>query len=523
MILDRIIEYVSPQRALKREQDRARLQILKKMQISNSGYDESGASHRKNSMKDWLARSRSPQEDIDQNLYTLRQRSRSLYMSAPIATAALKTNRTSIVGAGLQVRPTIDSDALGMTYEEATEWNRRTQREFNLWAESKFCDATRVNNFYELQGIALFSALMNGDACCLVQYEKKNIAYMPYGLRLHLIESDRISTPNTQGGHYNLNARANNGNRIYNGVEIDKNGAVEAYYISNTYPNTSLIEKQEWKRVRAFNQSTGLQNVLMMFESERADQYRGVPYLAPVIESIKQLTRYSEAEIMAAVINGFFTVFITTEKNPSEMAFGGLVEEEETSGGNDLSLGPGMINMLEPGEDIKMADPSRPNGNFDSFTTSVVKYIGAALEVAPELLLKSFTNSYSAAKAALEETWRAFKMKRSWLVNDFCQPVYEIFLHEAIASGRIQAAGFFLDPMIRKAWCKADWNGPAKSSLDPLKEANAAEKRIQIGISTAEIETIEQTGGDFQENAKQLERESEAMGMIQKKRNGDYA
>ena len=58
---------------------------------------------------------------------------------------------------------------------------------------------------------------------------------------------------------------------------------------------------------------------LVIFESERAEQYRGVPYLAPVIESLKQLTRYSEAEIMAAVINGFFTVFITTEENTAEM------------------------------------------------------------------------------------------------------------------------------------------------------------------------------------------------------------
>lgn len=56
---------------------------------------------------------------------------------------------------------------------------------------------------------------------------------------------------------------------------------------------------------KAFGDKTGSPNVLMIYETERAEQYRGVPYLAPVIEALKQLTRYSEAEMMAAVINGF--------------------------------------------------------------------------------------------------------------------------------------------------------------------------------------------------------------------------
>jgi lambda family phage portal protein len=222
---------------------------------------------------------------------------------------------------------------------------------------------------------------------------------------------------------------------------------------------------------------------------------------------------------MAAVINGFFTVFITSTKNPAEINFGGLDETESSDeeGSSNYGLGPGMINILEPGEDIKMADPSRPTGNFDAFTSAYSKYIGAALEIPVELLLKSFMSSYSASKAALEEAWKAFSMKRSWLANDFCQPIYEIWLHEAVGSGRIKAPGFFLDPAIKRAYCRADWNGPAKGMLDPLKEINAAKGRVDLGISTREIETIEQSGGDFDSNVQQLIRESEAMKKINQK------
>ena len=85
------------------------------------------------------------------------------------------------------------------------------------------------------------------------------------------------------------------------------------------------------------------------------------------------------------------------------------------------------------------------------------------------------------------------------------------FLNEAIAKGRLKAPGFFLDPMIRAAYCGAQWNGPAQGMVDPVKEVSAAEKRIEIGISTRQRETTELLGGDFESNVAQLARENQIM------------
>lgn len=510
-IIDKFVEAVNPSAALRRQNDRIKLELIRS--FKNSGYDESGASRNKNSMRGWLASSKSPQEDIDRNIPILRQRSRSLYMSAPLAVSAIKTNRTNIVGEGLRLKSTIDAAFLRMTPEVAAEWQRNTEREFELWADSKFCDSTRVNNFYEIQQVACLSWLMNGDACALVEYERPTPAF-PYGLRVHLIEADRVSTPHTSGTAVNLYAtESTTGNRIFNGVEVTDAGRVVAYHICSTYPNSQLRAAKKWQRVKAFGDKTGTPNVLMIFEAERAEQYRGVPYLAPVIESLKQLTRYSEAEMMAAVINGFFTVFITSEGNTGEMGFTGVLDDEDRVSDDDLNyeLGPGMVNVLKPGEKIDIADAKRPSSNFDAFTTALAKYVGAALEIPVELLIKSFNSSYSASRAALLEAWKAFRMKRKWLAADFCQPLYEIFLTEAIANGRIKAPGFFLDPAIKKAYCRAQWNGPAPGMLDPVKEATAAEKRIAIGVSTRQRESIEMTGTDFDANVAQLARENQLM------------
>lgn len=510
-IFDRVVEAVSPAAALRRETARWKLQSIRAFQ--NSGYDESGAARNKNSMRGWRASSKTPQEDIDKNIPVLRQRSRSLYMSAPLAVSAIKTNRTNIVGEGLRLKSTIDADFLRMTPDQAADWQRRAEREFELWAQSKFCDSTRVNNFYEIQQVACMSWLMNGDACVLLEYEKPTRT-LPYGLRIHLIESDRVSTPNSTGNNVYLYAtNPDNGNRIFNGVEVDGNNRVVAYHICSTYPNSNLYSKKEWKRVKAFGEHTNVPNVLMIYETERAEQYRGVPYLAPVIESLKQLTRYSEAEQMAAVINGFFTVFIKSTRGTSEIGFTGVTDEDDriADGDRNYELGPGLVNVLNPDEEIDIADAKRPSSNFDAFVTSLAKYVGAALEIPVEILTKQFSSNYSASRAALLEAWKAFRMKRAWLAADFCQPVYEIFLTEAIANNRLKAPGFFLDPLIRKAYCGAQWNGPAQGQIDPVKEVNAAEKRISIGISTRQRETIEMMGGDFDSNVTQLARENQMM------------
>ncbi|BBF41995.1 phage portal protein [Lachnospiraceae bacterium KM106-2] len=515
-VIDSIYEYVNPNKALSREVARLRLGMAKN--ISNSGYDESGASKRKHSMRGWKADSRSPQKDIDINLNTLRKRSRSLYMSAPLATSAIKTNRTNVVGSGLILKPVIDYNYLGMSHEEADELKKSIIREWKIWAESKFCDNNRQNDFYELQQIALISWLMNGDGLGLLRYSSEKRSYMPYQLRIKLIENDKLTSPKQATEDYvDMNLKAENGNRIINGIEIDEHGQVIAYWISNNYlSDYDSMTKNDWTRIEAYGEKTGNPNVIHVFDAERCEQYRGVPFLAPVIETIKQLTRYTDAEIMAAVINGMFTVFVKTVDGGDNIDFEGVSDEEEETDNsqeddNNLQLGNGLINYLKPGESIEVADSKRPNSNFDGFVSSLTKYIGAALEIPPELLLKSFTASYSASRGALLEAWKGFRMRRVWFANDFCKPIYEVWFSEAVSKGRIKAPGFFDDPLVKKAYCGSEWVGPAPGQLDPVKEVNAAVTRMNNGLSTHETEAAEINGTNFDNNVEQLKIENQKL------------
>ena len=497
------------------------------------GYSHAGASHTKKALKGFTVSSGSAAEDINANNYTLRQRSRILYMSAPIAAAALKRQRTNIIGPGLRLKSTIDREILGMTQEQAEAWQKRVQAEFNLWAQRKqACDATGVNNFYGMQQLVALSWPMSGDVFALIKRVEPT-KLLPYSLRLHVLEADRVRTPTDAKGAGGsvVNAlssgmttgKTESGNYIYDGVEVDKNGAIVAYHIANTYPYQFDGAETKFARVLAYGKDTGLPNVLHIMDSERPEQYRGVPYLAQVIEPLLQMRRYTEAEITAAVVQSFFTAFITTEKTgdsaiPNEVGGDGVPEASKDP--NEYEMGAGTLNFLEPGEDVKFGAPTHPNTGFDKFMRAMAELVGAALEMPADLVLMAFGSSYSASRAALLEAWKGFRMRREWLADDFCRPVYEIWLTEAVARGRISAPGFLTDPIIRQAYLGSEWIGPSQGQLDPVKEVNAAVTAIKHGLSTGEAEAMKLNGSDFRSNVDRLAVENE---QLKKAGGGEFA
>ena len=495
--------------------DRYRAPTGRVIRVVNKGYGDAGASWKKKSLKGFTAESGSPSEDIDQHNSTLRQRARMLYMAAPIATSAIRTNRTNVIGCGLKLKSRINRQILGLTQEQADAWEKKAEAEFELWASRKqACDATGVNDFYALQQLTLMSWLMSGDAFVIIKRYPETPLY-PYSLRLHVIEADRVSTPTNllQPVYNTTEGKAENGNRIFDGVEIDENGAIVAYYISNRYPN-SIINPADikWTRVEAYGKLTGLPNILQIMDSERPEQYRGVSYLAQVIEPLLQMRRYTESELMAALVESFFTAFIKTESTPNDMPFNEVAPQDQVSRDpNEYEMGPGVINVMNPGEDVTFADPKRPSNGFDAFMRALCEQVGAALEIPADLLLKAFDASYSASRAALLEAWKAFKMRREWFTSDFCRPIYEIWMSEAVAKGRISAPGFFTDPIIRAAWLGSEWIGPSQGQLDPVKEITAEILAIGEGITTREQATIKLNGGHWDSNIEELARENQRL------------
>lgn len=485
-IIDRVVGYFSPVKGVQRHKARVA------MALSGS---YKGAARNRKATQTWGTGGGDADADILMDLPTLRERSRDLVRNNPLATGAINTKVGNVVGTGLRLQSQVNAGFLGLSEDEAGEWQRTVEREFCLWAESKDCDITRTLNFFGLQELAFRSTLENGDVFALLPYKDRpgNI----YSSAIQLVEADRVTNEGWAADNKDVSG----------GVERDEYGAPMRYHIMQDHPGAFHSAASEWDKVDAFGSKTGRRNVLHLYRKLRVGQTRGVPDLSPVIEALKQLGDYTEAELTAAVVSGMFAVFVHTEGDFSMEEIISYKNEFGQSDDGEIKLGAGSVIDLGPNEKVDSANPGRPNQAFDPFVQAILRQVGAALEIPYELLIMQFNSSYSASKAAFETAWTFFRHRRKWLSDSFCGPIYEAWMYEAVALGRIKAPGFMRDQAIRQAYLRAQWIGPSKMVLDISKEVKGRAQMEDRGYVTAAQNTAELTGGDWETNQRQRTKE----------------
>lgn len=490
-ILDRAIAYVSPTRGARRLFARAQFQALE---------NYNGASKKKRSLSEWNPGTGSANADVP-DLTVLRERSHDLIRNVPIATGAVATITQRVIGTGLAFQPAPDFETLGISEDQAGEWAETVRARLERWAESTEADASRATNFYGVQGVAYRASKVGGDCFALLPMIED--ARRLYQLAVLLIEAERVVNPPNQ----------RDVERFAGGIESDSFGAPVAVHIAQVHPGAlgTIGRNVKTDRVPVFGADSGRRNVLHVIDTLRPGQSRGVPYLAPIMETIKQLGRYTEAEIDAAVMSAFFAVFVKTAGgtglSPMDSAMSPSVGSNNGGKPWDGRLGSGLVVNLEAGEEIQSAIANRPNPAFDDFVMSVFRQIAIGLSMPVEVLIKSFQSSFSASKAALLDLYIYVTTERARFAVQFCQPIAEALITEDVARGRIAAPGFLFDPQIRAAWCRGYWVGDGPGHLDPIKEAEAALIRVNGGLSTLERESMAIDGSNWRDNLRQRGRE----------------
>lgn len=486
-LLDRLVGYINPGAGLARVRDRTMLSLV----TGQGGYH--GGKRDRRATKNWRPGGGSANADLIPELGDLRARSRDLARNVPIATGSIATKKTHVIGDGLLVQAQCDRQVLGISEAQAQAFNRSAEREFAL--ACKTADYTKVQHFNDMQALIFGGALESGDIFVVRRWRLD--PGDTYGTKLQVVEGDRVCNPFFGADTETLVA----------GIEHLSSGVPVAVHIADRHPGDIRMKVLSWRRV-PMRYNDGSPIVLHVFNRLRPDQARGIPYLAPVIEALKSLGDYTEAEVRAAVVSAMFTVFV---KNAPD-AESGPLPSEDSGGGKpeEMKLGPGAILDLAEGEDVVVANPGRPNPQFGQFTMDFLRQIGVGLELPFELLVKHFTASYTAGRAALELAWHAFRRDRNWFARRTCQPFYEWIIEEAILLGRLSAPGFFDDPLIREAWLRSQWTGPVRISIDPKKEAEADKLDVDNGFKTNQQVMTERTGGDFEQKIEQLGREQKA-------------
>ena len=444
----------------------------------------------------WRPMATDADSEQEWDLADMRVFSSDLVRTAPVAAGAIQTRASHIIGTGLSLQSRIDEAELGIDEDAAKEWQSKTERRFKMWAESEYATVEGECNFYEAQDLALRAHDVRGDAFVLLTQKQRE--GWPFQLALQVIEADRVCNPNGLP----------NGGPLVDGIERAADGEPLKIFLANHHPGKMVPSKSlKWAKI-PFRTKTR-RNVLHLKHMQRPGQTRGYPMLAPIIATIKQLTRYSDAEVDAAVNSAAQAVFATMSYDAFDEVFKDDEKAEylKRASAWDGNLDAGRIINLLPGEDVTSPTPGRPNPNYEPFFGAMLNLVSMGLGMPKEVLSKAFHASYSASRAALMDAWRTWQIERAWLTRRLCQPIYEEWLADSVALGIIEAPGFFSDPFIRRAWSGTNWSGDGPGALDPMKEAQAAGERVKIGLTSLAEETVAYNGGDWEATHKQRARE----------------
>ncbi len=441
----------------------------------------------------WIPGGGSADSDLHPDLPRLRERSRDLIRNDGIASGAIDTVITNIIGSGIRMQSRIDKDTLAVNEEVADKLQKQIEKIWERWVP--FADAGNRLSFYGLEELSERQRFINGESIIVPLRVFNSKKRRPYSLVLQTIESDRLSTPSDLMSNKNIHA----------GVEVGEYGDPVSYFVRKNHPGDFLYSRgysyssENFIKYPALN-DLGDPNIFHLYHVKRSGQTRGEPFFSPVMNMFKDRADYMEAEIVAARVAACFAIFIK-KTNSYEVS---LARSKPENNKRVEELSPAMIEYLNENEEIQPFNPNRPGGTFGIFMERILRDISAGLNIPYEILAKDFSRSnYSNTRAALLEARRFFMMQQRFIAENLCQHILVMLLEEAYLKGELPILDFYQN---RDAYVRTRWIAPGWQWVDPENEVKASTEAVNNNLSTLAEEAAAQ-GQDWEENLEQRARE----------------
>ena len=458
MWLDDIIGVFSPVSGLKRKQARIALDVMQR------GYEGAKTGRR---IDDWLTTGASANAEIGNANSRLRERARDLVRNNCYGSKAIEVFVGNAIGTGITAQADTGSSRL----------NKQIMDAWEEWCRT--CDAEGDLDFNGIQGLAARAMFESGE--CFIRFRDR--PYSPdiaIPLQLQVLEADFLDTAKT--------SPAGNGNFINQGVEFDSLNRRVAYWMWPQHPGENNAGRLRMQSVRI-----PADQIIHLFRKNRPGQFRGVTAFAPSIVRMRDLDGYDDAELWRKKIEACFAAFITQVSGADGPIVGNVVKNGASSGSGTASndpdrveqFRPGMIEYLQPGEDIKFGNPTS-DGNYESYERVQLHAIAAGLGITYEQLTGDLSQvNYSSLRAGLLEFRRLIEMLR-WqvFVPKLCIPVWRKFIERAYVAGAIGKIDYGVS-----------WTPKSFEMIDPLKDAQADTMMIRNGTLTLK-EAIARQGYD---------------------------
>ncbi|MFP5238785.1 MAG: phage portal protein [Acidobacteriota bacterium] len=452
------------------------------MQIRERGYQ---AGQLGDSNSNWRPTNKTADAEIRLDGDRMRARARDLARNDTRIKGGLATINNNVIRTGIW--PAFAFKPGGRAVDKGLS----TQAEdlWHLWARQ--ADASGYGSLYQLQKLMLHHTIVDGEFLIHAVWDPK-APVLP--LRFELIEADQLDGM--------VDGALSNGNSARRGVEFDENGRVVAYHVLQAHPGDCGMYQ-----LRSLGKSVRVPatDMKLVFNRERITQHRGASWLASVLLQAFNLTEYDQYEMIGAKLAAAFGVFITSPYPEGAEVFGSAAKSEPLPDFIDA----GIIQRLNVGEDVKIAEHSRPGNNYRDFVASNQQSIAAGMGMSYETLSKDYSRAtYSSARQAILEERAGYRVLQDWFCEQVNEWILERFLLAVAMSGRLTLPNIFSNP--ERYLGGVAWQLPGWSWIDPLKDANGAKIRIELGLSSRTREAQAQ-GEDFERNIADQERELDRM------------
>jgi lambda family phage portal protein len=340
--------------------------------------------------------------------------------------------------------------------------NDAIEAAFKNWSRVGICEITGRMSFTD------FISATDGEF--LVRKIKGAAARNKYNFAVQLIDVDRIDT------NYNI-ASGTNSNAVRMGVEIDKYGRPVALHVFTAHPNDGADSSRTRERIAS-------DEIIHAYLVEHAEQYRGIPWMAPGILTLHHLGEFDQSALLAAR-KGADTLgfFIAPDGEPPVMD--GVTQEGDPI---EVSV-PGMYDTLPEGYDFKPYDSKYPDAMVDGFTKSFIRRIASGWNISYTSLASDLEGvNFSSIRAGVLEERDAWMSLQRWFIEHLLTPIYEDWLAMSLLSGAIKlTTGSPLPASKLDKYLPHYWQGRRWQWVDPKKDIEAARLSIRTGVASPQM------------------------------------
>jgi lambda family phage portal protein len=419
----------------------------------------------------WRAPTITPNAATIPQLTTLRDRSRNAVRNDGYARGIIEALARNIVGTG--IKPLSQSTDKAFAKAAHAAWA--------TWVSETADDG--LLDLYGQQRLAVRCWLEAGEAFIRLRPRKLSDG-LTVPLQIQVLEPEMC--PHT------YDTVAPNGNKVRAGIEFNAIGQRVAYYFYASRPgDLQDIDVSTLRRIPA-------ESVLHIYDVSRAGQIRGIPLLTPALIKLRELDKYADATMLRLEVSNLFAGFLRKPSGDSGN-FNPLSEAVADYTGADgrptVSLEPGLMQELGPGEEMEWSDPPDAGDNYAAFTKQHMLSISTATGVPYEVSTGDWGSTNDRlARVILLEFRRGVMGHQFHIVgHQFCRPIWNAWLTAAwIGNADFMPADFARNP---KAYVGVKWIPQGWPYIHPVQDVKAATDAITGGL-TSRSQAVSESGED---------------------------